>query len=199
MYALIEAVDDGEETKILCFVSKAGAERFKDFVATYMLESGAGNGYGAYWVYFDRVITQCDIIPRFASTDLRIDLLRDMLRDILVARTANEKPDIEVDLTIGKEDNAITFCVGELPPRQRPQAGDMFRIIKRPRTPKEEYVREGRVIKDLGDTLEVISCWGEDDYGKKHPDATVVTIRADRVMKINDWKTKHRKQKPSPD
>ncbi len=197
MYALIEAIEDGKTIQ-LCFASKADAKRFKKFTTMYMLESGAGNGYGAYWVWTDSAIVQCDVIPEFASTILRFDLIEYMLCKVLVARTADKKTDVSVDLIVGKKDNAVVFFVGKLPPRQKPRAGDMFRLIDRTKM-SADSITEGRVLKDLGDTLEVMSWGDEDKHGNKKADARIVTIKASQVMKINDWKSEHRKQRSPGD
>jgi hypothetical protein len=161
-----------------------------------MLESGAGNGYGAYWVWTDSVIVQCDVIPESASTILRFDLIEYMLYKVLVARIADKKTDISADLIVGKKDDAAVFFVGKLPPRQKPRAGDMFRLIDRTKM-SADSITEGRVLKDLGDTLEVMSWGDEDEYGNKKADARVVTIKTNQVMKINDWMSEARKQKKS--
>ncbi len=197
MYALLKAIEDGEDVQ-LCFASKDDAKRFKKFTVRYILESGTGNGYGAYWVYFDSAIIQSDGIPEDASVILRVDLIEHMLWDLLVARTADQKTTVNADLIVGKKNDAAIFSVGKLPPRQKPQSGDMFRVIRR-RKMLTGSIREGRVLNELGDTLEVIAWADEDEHGNKRADAKVVTINVNQVMKINDWMSESRRRRNSPD
>lgn len=192
MYGLVQAIRDGDYQELLCFETKEEAERFKKFVNTYMEESGAGNGYGAYWVYTNAQILGCDMMPDYAKTQLDTELLESMLASILVARTASKPfacPPVSL-ITFGGQGKPITFEYGELPPRQRPKVGDMYRglfPIRNSDVEEVAHAREGRVVADHGATLEVISSWDEGDNGKPKPDAKRVCIPADQVMKINDW------------
>ncbi len=185
MYAtLIVRKDDSYET--LCFLSKADAQRFRRFVRTYIDESGAGNGYGAYWIVDDE-IDQRRVPPAGSKAALDHDRLKTMLFSILRARTAKNPPDVEVALKAWTVGRAVAFTFGMLPPRQRPGVGDMFRVIRGSRPSDEEAkVGEGRVVADRGKTFEVVSCW-DDENGKIKPGAKRVTVRASKVMKIDDW------------
>lgn len=200
MAALLKALQDGH-TVVLRFTTKEDARRFKKFTNTYMEESGAGNGYGAYWVLFDMGISKEDtaricytcreqypIVPR-----LNRDLVDSMLAAIMTARLAKRGATMDVALTVGEKDGAITFAIGVLPERQRPKAGDMFRALNRTCSEAAREVGEGRVIHDNGETLGVISCWDEGDNGEPKRGARVITVRANEVMKINDWKAEHRR------
>ena len=196
MKALLEALEDGV-TKTFCFASKENAKRFRSFTNTYMDESGAGNGYGAYWVYRDAEVIGCDKIPRSAVTEIKPELVRSMLHDILVARTSQRNPDAAVSLTVGTKEGAIAFSFGDLPLRQRPRVGDMFRTMKSLANEAEYNVGEGRVVADNGETLDVISSWDEGDDGKPKSDAKIVKVRVGSIMKINDWKREHRENRSS--
>ncbi len=185
-YAELEALED-ERLKILCFASKADAQRFKQFCNLYIDESGAGNGYGAYWVYTDTKISRCRKVASRCVIGLDTELIESMLHRILVARTAIGNPQVKVGYVVGIRDGAIFFTIGEFPPRQRPGVGDMYRI---PRSALDETnlaESEGRVVKDLGDILEVISCYNEERDGSIKPNAKVVRVKVTSVMKINDW------------
>lgn len=190
MGALLKAIEDGVRSTFY-FASKQDAERFKEFVNIYMFDSGAGNGYGAYWVLTDEMIVECDKAPTYAVTEVKNHILLSMLGDILNARTAGEQRNANGRMA-GKKNGGITFNAGELLPRQRPQVGDMFRTIKEDGANEEEYaVGEGRVIADHGDTLEVINYSDEEDDGRIKPNAKRVIVRVANVMKINDWKKAH--------
>lgn len=174
MVALLDAREDGKAVT-LCFVSKADAEQFKQFVGTYMEESGAGNGYSAYWVYLDAPIIQADAIPPRCVTKLNDELISAMRNAIVGARLAGDD----------QEGGGIMFWSQELPPRQRPTCGDMFRALV---SQGAQDRMEGRVVADHGETLEVISWQEEDEEGKPISGARIVTIPASQTMKICDWR-----------
>lgn len=191
MFAILSAIEDGHSIT-LCFASKKDAEQFKQFANTYMDESGAGNGYGAYWVYRSSEVIRCDKVPPGSTTRLEQKFINSMTNDILVARTANRNHSAMADISIGIKNKAISFSFGNLPERQRPAVGDMFRTMKSQANEEEKAVGEGRVIEDLGETLKVISCWDEGDDGRPKSNAKLITVRDVAVMKINDWKSEHR-------
>lgn len=187
MKAVLEVLEDGHGPLLLCFATKEDAERFKRFSNIYMSESGAGNGYGAYWCYFDSAISEVTEVIRLSKTELRRDLVEDMLSDILRARTAGSQNPPQIDLVFGQKDGAITFNFGELPPHQNPAVGDMMRVFSREATPEEEKIGEGRVLDDVGDELEVISVWDEGEDGKPKPGVVRKRVRKSVVMKIYDY------------
>jgi len=179
MYALLGA-QQCDVKKILCFASEAEAQQFKRFVLTHNIESGTG-GQGAYYIDENEMIILCDTVPNFSATTLNTELVQEMLQDVLSERTA-EKPSAEVDLAMGRRRGAITFLIGELPQRQKPTTGDRFRMFTLEHIRGEITVLEGRVISDPGDgTLKVISVCDEYNGGP------IVTIKADRVMKIRNY------------
>lgn len=186
MYATIEALENGNR-KTLCFYSKKDARDFKSFTNTYMDDSGAGNGYNAYWILFDSEIIQCDKIPDNTTTSLRPNLIDRMLEGILIARTTKIEPDVGVGVRIAKKEGTITFSIDELPFRKTPTKDDMFRLIKSQANEDEIRVREGRVLEDLGDTLKVYSYSDEMHNGKPIEGAEIIEVRTASVMKINDW------------
>lgn len=186
MYAVIQVLENGNR-KSLCFYSEKDANSFKSFTNTYMDESGAGNGYGAYWIFLDSKIIQCDEIPDEVITCLTPELLYGMLDRISFARTADKRTIVRVSLRISMKAGAIEFNVGELPLRKSPTKGDMFRVIKSQANEDEIRVREGRVLEDLGKTLKVYS-YSDEMHGKKPIEgAEIVEVRTASVMKINDW------------
>jgi len=185
MFATIDVLNNEEAAETLCFRSKQDAERFRDFGLTYMRESGAGNGYGAYWLCaLD--IGQYERPPAKATIGIETARLEDMLQRILKARTATDPPTAKVDMAMGVREGGIVFSHGDLPPRLRPAVGDMFRVIGDELNGQEREVREGRVMADCGETLEVMSSWSENG-GRINPNAKRFVMRADKVMKVNDW------------
>ncbi len=196
MFATIHVrKDDSFET--ICFRSENDAKRFQHFVLAYMRESGAGNGYGAYWI-FDLDIGLYKNIPSGSTARLDAERLQSMLRSILQARTAVDDPaaaGVSVPLTT-EGGESIRFELGALPPRQRPTVGDMFRVVSTEADAEERRVGEGRVLMDLDNVFTVIDSWDEKDGGAFKADATWYRVRADRVMKISDWKKQRRGDKP---
>ncbi|NQT49447.1 hypothetical protein HQ571_02005 [Candidatus Kuenenbacteria bacterium] len=188
----LQTLEDGQR-KVLCFATAEDAIRFKKFSNMYMEESGAGNGYGAYWVFINAEINGVTKIEESFACDLKTNLLNSMRNDIVTARTAGEFSGDDIDISVDKKNGALTFQIGNFPERQRPQKGDMFRSLFSYKGDKTE----GRVIEDNGDMLKVIACWDEDDYGDPKPNATFIDISADDTIKINDWKIQFRKRRQS--
>jgi hypothetical protein len=173
MYAILKALENSHD-KLLCFASKEDSERFKDFANTYMEESGAGNGYGAYWVYFDaQIVEVSEILKDVFSCKLDRGLISSMLEDIVCARTAGESGAENIYINIGFKNYAITFFVGELPERQSPQAGDMFRSLQTKGVAKIE----GRVLKidDGKVVLSIVSSQDEIAYREE-----IITLKNDK-------------------
>lgn len=190
MFATVQVRKD-DTMQNLCFCDRESADRFVEFVKVYMNESGAGNGYGAYWI-FDDAIGMYERPPAVAVKELESDRLYSMLGSILRARTAEDRPSLSVDLLIGTRDGAISLMIGELPPVQRPTAGDMCRVIGEDLNEAERRLGDARVVRDLGDTLEVVSSWDTERDGRVSPDAKYLVVRTKNVMKINDWKANRR-------
>jgi len=186
----LQASEDGAN-KILCFTTKEDAQRFKNFSNMYMEESGAGNGYGAYWVMRNADIIGVTKTVDIFTFELQNHLLEHMRESIAIARTAGESTGDDINFSVSNTGRAISFQIDNFPERQRPSKGDMFRNLYSYAGAKIE----GRVIEDNDDTLKVISCLDEDDDGKPNPSATFIDISSSDVMKINDWKDKHRKEK----
>jgi hypothetical protein len=191
MFATVE-VRKNNSFETLCFRSKEDAQRFQAFVEAYMRESGAGNGYGAYWI-FNRDVGFHERPPGGSVSTIDAARVGRMLWRILQARTCVDEPEMSSPRRATSEDGGILFDVGEFPPRQRPAIGDMFRAVGPGLNEQERDVGEGRVLADLGDWFEVVSCGDEEDDGNIKPGAKRVSVRADKVMKINDWKRKNRR------
>ncbi|MCX6745241.1 MAG: hypothetical protein NTX82_07010 [Candidatus Parcubacteria bacterium] len=177
MFAILDCIENGQKKK-LCFASIEDAQRFKAFVNTYMEESGAGNGYNAYWVMFDTKIVEVSEIMDDFCTILNNDLIVHMLQAVIHSRTAG----------VGNS-QGIIFNISELPPRQRPAKDDMFRTLYSQGATEKI---EGRIIEDNGETFKVINCYDIDDKGKPKKNAKIITIPASHAMKINDWQKEHR-------
>lgn len=174
MFAILSVLENARE-KTLCFASKPDAERFKCFVLTYMEESGAGNGYDAYWVDPEAKIVQTDSVPDGCQIMLNKKYVDTMLARVREARYAGDR----------SCDEAIAFDVPLLPDRKRPTKGETFRSLV---SQGASMKIEGRVVNDKGSTLEVICCWDEDERGKPKPGATIFELETCQTMKIPDRK-----------
>lgn len=108
LYFLINAIKSSELV-ILCFCSKKDAARFKRFNDRFIDETGAGNGYLAYWIKFGCKISSCEDINENFVTTLKKDLVLNMLSSILIARTASINPTEIVDYAFGQKNGAIIF------------------------------------------------------------------------------------------
>jgi len=190
MFAIVQVRKD-DSMQDLCFCNRESADRFVEFVKVYIRESGAGNGYGAYWI-FDDAVGMYERPPAGAVKELESERIQTMLESILQARTAEDRPSLSVDLLIGTQDGAISLKIGELPPAQRPTAGDMCRVIGKDLNEVERTLGDGRVVRDLGDTLKVVSSWDTERDGRVSPNAKYLVVRTKNVMKINDWKAGRR-------
>ena len=189
MYIMCCVVDQ-ESTERLCFRTKADADRFRDFVLAYADDSGAGNGYGAYWMWEDEHPYYRPFIPRNAVTALDVGFVETMLRSLMHARTTMNQP-MPLHYSCGSRGGGITFTLNTLPPRQRPTTGDMYRIplsLMPVDLSYDHIPSEGRILADRGDTFTVIGSWDEDPQdGAVRDGARIYEIEAVRVMKINDY------------
>ena len=189
-FALLKVIENQERFTTLCFASHEDAKRFKEFGVTYVDESGAGNGYGAYWVYSDLEIVPCFWIPNNAVTILNTGLVTDMVWSILRARFAVENPPDCVGYKVGLRNGALTFLIGEFPPKILPTTGDMYRIPRpEQRTEEEFHLSEGRVLADFGDEVDIVSSCDirDDSITEPKEGAKKLRIKKDRLMKINDY------------
>ena len=190
MYILKVLVDMRPER--LCFKSKKDAQAFCLFAQTYYDDSGAGNGYGAYWVDLKRKPHWRPFVPANAITELDVRLVGGMLWSILSARLATEKPE-PIAYACGVKDGCITFSVDQLPPRQKPSVGDMYRIprsMMRADHAELEWA-EGRVVSENEQaglfTVRSIHHENPDGTLKKDRPMMLFAIQSSRVMKIHDW------------
>ena len=184
MYAILNVLKDGRPTK-LCFANKKSAESFLLLVNTYEDDSGAGNGYSAYWPdYIKRNVLPSFFRPRGSVTELYIGLIEAMLWSIYMARAGVPPKELKETFSAAYTGKGIVFSLKELPPRIRPTAGDMYRI---PRSLSEDGLgSEGKVIEDNGDNLKVIPCWFWKRDGFRS-DVKILVIKASQTMKIHDW------------
>ncbi len=192
MSVVLTVVADGLNTN-LRFHTSEDAERFKEFVTIYMLESGEGNHYGAYWIFNS---AQKHDVNRLRDASVLIDrpMLSEMLGKILRARTAGAPPGTNVcQLVIITSVDGIGFSVEGLPPRLQPAIGDMYRVIcpEEERSLEESNALEGRVRAVVGDFLEVTN-WHDEAHASPGQKLPFHRVRAAKVMKINDWMEERR-------
>lgn len=177
----LKAFADGRPV-ILTFETKKDAKKFKRFVNTYMEESGAGNGYGAYWVFLNETpvgVTTLDDQRAGINTSLLV-----RMRDAIVeARDSELKPNLHIE----QSNFILRFDHDNFMRRKRPTKGDMFRSL----FSYNKGRLEGRVIEDNGETLKVIGYWDEGKDKQPLPNAKLIEIKAADVMKIRDWMAKH--------
>jgi len=169
--------DDDFET--LNFTTKQGAEAFAHLCHLYQDESGAGNGYGAYWHLRDSPIAAVDT-PR-GNANLDSSRVNYMLESIVSARLAGgEVQPLSKDeiLKLAVKDGLIefNFTSANLPPRIIPKAGDLVRIIDHPEFSRSVLARLDTVIDDKA---HVAPC----EYGIIEP----MVVPLNNVMKVRDF------------
>ncbi len=194
MYAVLHVLKDAVPAA-LCFSNNKSAASFKELVDTYEDESGAGNGYTAYWPdYEKRKILPSIFRASQWVTELDAEMVARMLWSLFKARAADTTQGMRGEFSIGISNGAILFSIGKLPPRIRPTVGDMYRV---PRSLSEDgRGSEGRVIEDNGDTLKVIPCWYWGREGFRH-DVEIEEVEASRAMKTYDWLKDHYPERKS--
>lgn len=185
--------DDSMED--LLFNSVESAQSFINFVSLYQHESGAGNGYGAYWVFEDEIEQTDGNSDRF-TRELDYNRIKRMASKIAHARSGGNGIVTMPSITYGIDDEAIAFQVWGFDGKQKPSAGDMYRIIEYNETTvsllRDGASKEGRVLEIVGDSIK--GYLGEDDEGNRLESAKVYTIPMDYVMKIPDWLTELHKR-----
>ena len=184
MYAIVHVLKDMEPVT-LCFSNKKSAENFLTLVNTYEDDSGAGNGYSAYWPNYDKRKIQSRFWrPPESVAKLDTVMVKEMLWSIYSARAAASPEDMEKKFFISCTCLAIAFSLEELPPRIRPTAGDMYRV---PRSLSTDGTgSEGRVIEDIGGLLRVVPCWYWGREGFRH-DVKTLYVKTSSAMKTYDW------------
>lgn len=130
MYAIVPVLEDAHPVELV-FVDEQNAKNFIDFVKTYISESGAGNGYGAYWYCKNNEIRFCR--KPVGKGELHAGIIRAMAWEIDRARKAlsnTHASELEWYPMIGRKGGAITFQLDKrmMPRRIRPTAGDLVRI-----------------------------------------------------------------------
>lgn len=180
----------------LLFATPEDAKRFAELIKLYMTDSGAGNGYSAYWIFDDRVEETSGASDRFTQ-ELDHKLVDRMVHAIAESRSLETEAPILPDLSIGRVDGAITFSIGEFAPRTSPVTGDMYRIFNwDPITEQHaESPREGRVIGITGDIAKVGSWGAEDEEGNLKPDAAIHDLPLGALMRIPDWQERNRERR----
>ncbi len=210
----LRVLEDMNE-KVLVFRSYADAKKFSLFLKIYEDESGAGNGYGAYWShrfyvpgsrflpFTNGIYLDSEPIPVFSADEKEVekinaDFIRDMACAILSVRFADEPCEAlkkfakRISNSVKQAaDKGITFLlnVEDLPDAQRPAVGDMYRIPRSRMDLNDEklaFFREGKVVEDLGEKLKVVSCFSFSSL-RKGEKPEVGEIQAWRAIKIDDW------------
>lgn len=194
MFYLDVAKDGSRET--LRFASKHDVARFVDFINVYVDDSGAGNGYGSYWMFMAKPYWRPYKL-RDSTTKLDPEIISRMFASILRARLAiNDTSQTSQTLlqwlwTWSIVDKGIIFRMEPLPPRQRPTVGDMYRIPRSQLLPDgSDFVySEGRVLTEKDGILTVRPCQDEDSATGEWRDDKKITyaVEVHRTMKINDW------------
>ena len=178
---MIEALENSRPIDFV-FADRQQAQDFIDFVLMYVGESGAGNGYDAYWMISTQ-ICQVDNIANSMKGFLNSDLIKNMALAICDARMARDHMSDEVTEPeympqLGYQDGLITFVfdADQLPPRLEPQAGDLARIIDR------QHPQRGvaRVKAVGGDLVTLIPC-----QLSRLEEETICP--SDKVMKVFDF------------
>jgi len=184
VYAILHVLKDMKPVK-LCFVDKKSAESFLVLVNTYEDDSGAGNGYSAYWPNYDkRKISLSFWQPNKSVMEINSEFVEHMLRSIYLAHAVNVPEEMKEEFSITHTNKGIVFSMEELPPRIRPTVGDMYRIPKS--LSFDGGGGEGRVIEDEGHALRVIPCWYWGNKGFRS-DFEILKIHESQAMKIHDW------------
>lgn len=182
MYGLVRVLEDARVVDLL-FADKEQAASFVQFVEMYMAESGAGNGYGAYWHFRNEPIAGID--TKIIRENIRSDLIENMCLSICDARKARksawqggEVAEPEYMPRVGEENGTITFSFDptKFPPRIQPNAGDLVRIVD-----NETHERGIARVKELKDgNVVLIPC------SYSHIKEEIV-LSVDHVMKIHDF------------
>ncbi|MCK9352517.1 MAG: hypothetical protein M0P76_07105 [Candidatus Pacebacteria bacterium] len=168
----------------LCFADKKSAKSFLMLVNTYEDDSGAGNGYSAYWPNYDKRKIWLSWKPDNSVMEIDSEFVEHMLCRIYLAHSADFPEEMKEKFSVTHTNKGIVFSMEKLPPRIRPTVGDMYRI---PRSLSFDGMgSEGKVIEDKGHTLSVVPCWywGREGF---RSDFEVLKIDESQVMKIHDW------------
>lgn len=180
----------------LLFVSREAAESFLSFVEMYKNESGAGNGYGAYWVYDDNLEMTDGCSDRFTGT-LDLERVIKMAWDIAYARSGGSPVTLPSITYYEGEEGAIGFAFWGFDSRVVPAAGDMYRVVDWQKLSAEEgpYPKEGRVLSIMGENATILGWYDEDENGRAKENAAPLVVPLDAIMKIPDWLKKSRERK----
>ena len=121
MYACIDVRKDDSFEK-LCFASEEDAKRFQRFVRIYQKESGAGNGYGAYWI-FDEDIGLYRTMPGSVVCRLEQERIDSMVESVRLTRAKKRGSTAKLEIMVGARDGAIRFELNESPLSAKPTKG----------------------------------------------------------------------------
>jgi hypothetical protein len=186
MYGFVQVIEDGRNVDLL-FADKEQAKQFIDFVHVYMIESGAGNGYGAYWHLIGNLGNPVvGVDTKVGQGFLKTDLIQAMALSICDARAARPHAWQGGNVTVpeymplmGIKDGTIVFqfTTSDLPHCIAPKKGDLARIVDNPKY----YKCIGRVKEARDSGLFVIAPCEHSFLTEE------IELPAFEVMKIYDF------------
>lgn len=198
----LRVIRNEEEPMRLVFCNPRSAQDFRRFVQVYISDHGPGNGYNAFWMWQPRNLKErcllwleerrCRWPAKRQWDDHDRALVANMALNISASRLARpfswDGPAMSEEEAQGylksifcdKLGNRLLFCFEEdsLPPRLRPAANDLVRIVDNP-----DFDRElGRVtgLSADGQTVSLRPVLNQ-------PSLEELTLPIGQVMKINDF------------
>lgn len=173
---------------MLRFATFGSALRFVRFCNLYYNESGAGNGYGAYWG------------ARLGIPFLPIARMQETLDDECLSYTAQRIASVRPVQDVKKYFQwhrqkegffrGIVFSSEVFPPTTSPKRGDMYRIPRSHMSSdyRELAYSEGRVVSENGAFLQVRGAHDDCELRRgKGQSYQLHTIPRNKVIWIPDW------------
>ena len=190
MKAYVCTRKDDKMEKLL-FVSSEFAQNFISFVEMYQYESGAGNGYGAYWIYEKNIVRTSGRSNSFVRT-LEFDRIQGMATDIARARSGGGVVTMP-SIKYGIDRSAICFAFWGFDCKNKPKPGDMYRVVDWNiiQDDFDERFGEGRVRRVEGGNIVVVNCYDEFRSIRNQVELEEYLIPHSAVMKIPDWLAEH--------
>ncbi len=164
------------------------AREFKDFVTTYVDESGVTNGFGAYWATLDVSLNEITVEPEELNNYVIIleqKYLNKMVSAIIKARNLDEEIRSSVVATFTANEDGIKFICGEFPDRQVSEVGDMCRFLRKEGAP---HVFDGIVVGEKEGIFSVVNPIIFDPEAEISSETEIIKIPVSQTMKIRDWR-----------
>lgn len=196
MFALFSATFDAH-THSYVFASHEDAQRFGEFCQIYMLDSGAGNGYGGVWVSNPETV-EVDSIktgwrPLFDERERGI--IDGSARCIVHARSLGSD-DGDYSLSIGTgPKGGITFDY-VFPERQPVVVWGMYRfrsLGERSEARRLNVPTEGLVIAEEGEQVLVACNYSVDKGVFSDRTRNFAWVRREALFQIDNWMANYRK------